>query len=321
MDVGIFDAAETLKQRDNILIITHISPDGDTLGSAFALCRALTYLGKRVTVDNSDGIPSKYNGMFRGLDLPIFEPEFIVAVDIADISLFGEKLKKYSENVGLCIDHHPSNTFFAEKTLLIDDAAATTEIILQVIDALDIPIDKEIGYCLYAGIITDTGCFQHSNTTPQTHLYAARLMGTGINAADITREMYSTRSRARIEIEKLALDTLEFFVDGRIAFVCTTQEMCYKARASESDLEGLTSIARQIEGVEVGITMREKGENKYKISLRTSNELNASVICAKFGGGGHARAAGCMLEGSYDEVKNKLIDAVSSYLGGAGENK
>jgi phosphoesterase RecJ-like protein len=321
MNVGIFEAAETLKQQDNILIITHISPDGDTLGSAFALCRALTYLGKRVTVDNSDGIPSKYNRMFNGLELPIFEPEFIVAVDIADLSLFGDKLNKYSKNVGLCIDHHPSNTYYAAKTLLIEDAAATTEIILQVIDVLGVPIDKDIGYCLYAGIITDTGCFQHSNTTSQTHLYVARLMGTGINAADITREMYTTRSRARIEIERLALDTLEFFMDGCIAFVYTSQEMCFQAKASESDLEGMTSIARQIEGVEAGITMREKGPNKYKISLRTSNLLNASIICAKFGGGGHARAAGCMLEGCFLEVKNKFIEAVSTYLGGAVENK
>ena len=307
-------AAGMLLSADNILILTHKSPDGDTLGSGFALYRALFKLGKRVRVICADPFPKKYGYLFDGVETGEIKPEFIVATDIATVALMGESLSQYSDKVNLCIDHHPSNDGYAQFTFVDPSAAAACEIMAEIIPLLNVEIDNNIANCLYTGLATDTGCFRFSNTTPRTLRCAAMLIENGADSVRLNKLLFETNSRGRLEIERLALETLEYHFGGRAAIITLTKAMNEKAGVTDSETEGIASIPARIEGVEAGITIKEKAEGVCKISLRTGVSLNASNICAKLGGGGHAAAAGCSVIGSLEEVKRTILNAVQGEM-------
>lgn len=301
--------AELLKSHDDILILTHQNPDGDTLGSGFALLFALQSMGKRARVECSDEFPPRYGFMFPDYIPQPFEERFVVAVDIADTQLFGKGTEKYTGKTNLCIDHHPSNSHYAEQTLLVADAAATAEIICDVIRELGVRCDIKMATCIYTGLSTDTGCFKFSNTTAKTHRTAAEMIELGVDSAEINREMFSRKTQSRIAIEREVYNTMEYHFGNRCAVICMTLAMLQKAGADDAELEGVSAIPCQIDGIEVGVTLREKGDD-FKVSLRTSRYINASNICAELGGGGHARAAGCTVAGTLDEVKARVLGLV-----------
>ena len=313
-NVTVAQAAELLKQANNVLLLTHCFPDGDTLGSAFALCRALRALGKRARVICNDEIPEKYAYMWENLAADDFEEEFICAVDVADAALLGAKLAPYADNVDLCIDHHASHRSYGKRLLLGADMGANAMIVLQVIEALGVPLDTYMADCLYTGIATDTGCFKYSNTTPLTHRMAAQLMEAGAHAEAINRAMFDIKSRARLSLEQMALASIRFYAQDRIAVMKITEEMKKESGACEGDMEGLSPLPRQIEGVWVGVTMRRKVDGCYKISLRTGTHADAAQICAVLGGGGHARAAGCTLCGSEEEATAAILEAIGKIV-------
>lgn len=300
---------ESLKQQDNILILAHMNPDGDTLGSSFALLFALQALGKRARVECADEFPLRYRFMFPDYVPEQFEPQFIVAADIADTQLFGKKSERYIGKVDICIDHHPSNTLYACGTYLVPEAAATAEIMCDVVDALGVALTLPIATCIYTGLSTDTGCFRFSNTTAKTHMTASRTIALGVDNAEINREMFGRKTQSRIAIEREVYNTIEYHFGNRCALVCMTRAMLQKAGADDTELEGVSSIPCQIEGVEVGVTLREKDDG-YKISLRTSCYINASKICAELGGGGHARASGCFVADTLENAKKKILALV-----------
>ena len=316
MKINTTDAAHFLQQADNILILSHHFPDGDTLGSAYGLAMALLKLGKQVRVECSDPIPSKYSYFTSIPNFPEFEPECVVAVDIADPQLFGAKLQHWAQRVDLCIDHHASNSHYAAR-LLLEETGATAEIIWQVIGAMGVEPDFDIAQAIYTGITTDTGCFRYSNTTAQTHRIAAELMELGVEAARINRIMFEVKTRARFEMERAALDSVEYYFDGSCAVMYITQEMIKATGAKDGDLEGLPPLTRQIEGVKIGVTIREKADGSYKVSLRTGASFDASAICGMLGGGGHARAAGCTLGGTREEARDTVLAAVEKVMGAA----
>jgi phosphoesterase RecJ-like protein len=307
-------AVGLLENAQSILILAHKSPDGDTVGSSFALCRALLKLGKKARVVCSDTIPAKFSYFTNGLDFENSEPDLIVASDVASVNLLGDKLSCYADKIGLCIDHHPSNSVNAGYSFVDPSAAATCEITAELVYLLKVDIDKNIANCIYTGIATDTGCFRYSNTTPKTLRTAADMIEKGADSAVINKKLFETVSHERLEFEKLALQTLELHFDGKVALIVLTKEMSQKTGVDEADTEGIPSIPARIEGVEAGITVKEKDDGVYKISLRTGSTLNASDICANFGGGGHAAAAGCTIEGTLDEVKQKILQAVKDEL-------
>jgi bifunctional oligoribonuclease and PAP phosphatase NrnA len=317
-------AVKLLSQADRVLILTHKSPDGDTLGSAFGLCRALLKLGKTARVVCADPFPKKYNYIFEGLKLDEIQPDLIVASDIASVELIGDGLAQYADKVGLCIDHHPSNSEYAGFTLVDPKAAATCEIMAEVIALLGVEIDSNIADCLYTGLATDSGCFRFSNTTPNTLRTAAMLIEKGADSIRLNKMLFETDSRARLELQRMALESLEYHFGGKAALITITNEMIEKSGALDSETEGIPSIPARIEGVEAGITVKEKDKGVYKISLRTGLSLNASDICAELGGGGHAAAAGCRVEGSLDDAKQSILKAVKREIekqGMKGENK
>lgn len=313
--ISMNEAAEFLRQSDHILILSHAFPDGDTLGSAAALCRGLQQIGKHVMVRCSDPIGPKYDFLFEGILSEEFEPQAVVAVDIADEALLGQPLYGvYHGKIDLCIDHHPSNSCYARRCFINPKAAATCEIIFALLQLLNVTIDAKIAQCLYTGITTDTGCFKYTNVTPDTYRIAADLVETGMDAPSINRKMFDTKSRAHMEIERRVIDSMQYFYGDRVAVIVITQQMIRETGATEDDMEGLSSIPRQVEGVQIGVTIREKTDGAYKISLRAQRPANASEICGKFGGGGHAGAAGCTFLTTLDEAKQKILSGIGEYF-------
>ncbi len=309
-EVTAAESAALLREADRILILTHQYPDGDTLGSAYALCRALRALGKQAQVVCADPIPEKYAYM---TDMPeqTFEPGYICAVDVADPQLLGS-LRPLAERVQLCIDHHGTHARYAEHLMLDADCAATAMMIYDVIRALGVTVTPAIAECIYTGIATDTGCFKYANTSAAAHRVAAELMEIGIRYEMINHVMFDMKSRARVELERLALESMRFYYGGRCAIMTITNEMTAAAQAGENDMEGLAPLPRQIQGVWVGVTMRQKADGSYKISVRTDSRADAAAICTRLGGGGHIRAAGCALEGTADGVIEKLLTAIAA---------
>ena len=300
------EIAEYLKKHDNYIILTHIYPDGDTLGSAYALCRALRKLGRKANVSVHGTLAEKYGYLKKDMEKQEFEYETVVTVDIASPSLMGDFREEFEKKINVCIDHHGSNDITADLKYVDPQAASNCENIYRVIESLGIEIDTMLADCIYTGICTDTGCFKYTNVTPDTMRIAARLMELGCSSAEINRAMFDTKSLARICIEREVLNTLRFYADNKIAVVYTTRDMEVRTGAKDDDMDGIASIPRQIEGVCTGVTVKEKGDNYYRISVRTNSGHDASWICGKLGGGGHFAAAGCSFNGSLDEAIEKI---------------
>lgn len=306
------EAKALLRKNDRFAIVTHANPDGDTLGCAFALLRALKKIGKTAKVVNEKSIPEKYSFMFFESDE--FEgDEAVIAVDIADEKLMGKLQSKYAGRTLLCIDHHPSNTGYAENLLLCGDAAAACEIIFLLIKEMDIEIDENMATALYTGISTDTGCFRYSNVTSDTHRYAAELIDLGADHVKSDTLMFETKSKSEFILQRMALEKMQVLFDGKAAIISLTKKMFLESGADESDADAIKSIPRQIEGVKIGVTLRE-GDGVFHVSLRTNAPYDASEICKKFGGGGHARAAGCEIALGEEETKAEIIKAIRCYL-------
>lgn len=317
MTVDLKGVASLLKQRERVAVLCHQSPDGDTLGSAAALCLALQRLGKQARMECSDPFPQKYDYMLAPVQREAFEPDLVLAVDVADEKLLGEKLGGlYGGRVELCVDHHASHRQFAPLFYVDAAAAAAAEIIFELVGLLGVQMDKEIANCLFTGISTDTGCFRYGNATPRTHRIAAQLMEAGAQAADINTRMFETKTRARIELERMVLGNLEFYENGQCALISITREMMVRSGAEENDLEGLAPIPRKIEGVKIGLTLREKENGSYKISVRTAPEIDASELCKRLGGGGHRQAAGCTVEGGLERAKQTMVGLARDFLRG-----
>ncbi len=309
-----------IQSVDNVLIICHKNPDGDTLGSAGALYWALRSLGKTAAVFCSDAIHPMYNYMELELFYEQFRPQFIVAVDIAGTQLFGNEASQWAEKVDLCIDHHASNSGFADTMLLDDTAAATCEIMYDLLVDIGVEIDVRIANCLYTGVATDTGCFKFANTSSRTHRVAARLIDLGAELSMLNERLFENKTKQRMAIELLALSTLEYHFDDRCALICITQEQIVASGVNEADLEGITSLPRSIEGVTVGITMRQQPSGAYKISVRTRVGLDATVPAKALGGGGHKQAAGCEIFGGLEFAKKAILDEVQKALLKSADN-
>ena len=311
--VTIVEAVEILKANNNYLILTHAHPDGDTLGSGFGLCSALRSLGKKANVFCSDEIPKKFEFLTAEGNQD-FYPETVVSVDIADPKLLGNLSERYADKVLLNIDHHGTNVGFAENLYLEAHSASACECVYQIIKELGIEITPFMASCIYTGMATDTGCFKFSNTTPRTHIFSAELMLAGADFDEINRVMFEVKTKNRLEMERRVLDGIEYIADGRCAFITFTQKMIKETGCDSSDMDGITALSRQIEGVQIGVTVREKSDGRWKVSLRTYEPYDASAICRVFGGGGHIRAAGCEFGCSLEETKEQLKTEILKVL-------
>lgn len=315
MQINYKQTADFLKGCDNVYILTHQSPDGDCIGTGFALRDILGKMGKRSAVLCSDPFPGKF-GFITDVDNDAdFIPDTVIAVDVADTKLLGRYEELYGERIDLCIDHHISNTGYAERTLLGADSAAACEVLYRLVRTMDAELSDYSAQCIYTGIATDTGCFKFENTSAETHEIAAELMRRHkINHGKINREMFDIKTKGMLKMECSVIEVMEYYLDNRLTMICITREMLDRLGVDYSELDGCASIPLKVEGVEVGITIKEKADGEYKISMRSAGDVNVSAICQSVGGGGHAKAAGCALKGSLEEVKKILVEAVRKAL-------
>lgn len=313
MRIDVKQCAALLKERDDILILTHAHPDGDTLGCGFGLCRALIQIGKRARVINADDIPKKYAYLYAGMPQYDFEENFVVAVDVATENLLGDLAESYAGKIDLCIDHHMTNTEFAE-SLLLEDTAAACEVVYKVIRELGAEIDGDIANCLFTGISTDTGCFRYASVKPSTLRIAAELIDCGADNGYINRVMFETKTKSYASLERLALESMEFFWGDKMAVMTVTQEMYRVTGSNEQETEALAPLTRQIDGVEIGILIREKPDLTCKASLRTFESFNAAELAKCFGGGGHAQAAACRFNCTVSEAKKRIVEKCGELL-------
>ncbi len=290
-------AAALLRGWDDILVLCHASPDGDTLGSAGALVRGLGALGKRAFFACGDKIDEKYSYLFEGLAPLGREPAHIVSVDVATPSLLGSLEEEYAGRIDLAIDHHSGHTLFARESWVEPDSAANSELIYLLLQELGVSIDKATAECLYTGISTDTGCFRYANVTPRTHRIAARLLELGADGARINREMHESKSKAQLEAERILMESMAFSCGGKCAMVQVPLSIYERTGVQEGDLEGMAALPRQIKGVLLGVTLKEKENGLVKGSVRSNPPANAREIGESFGGGGHPGAAGFTLPG------------------------
>lgn len=310
--VTAVEVARFLEQRDNYIILTHASPDGDTLGSGFALCSALREIGKKANVVCADEIPKKFQYLtVEPLD---FEIRTVVSVDVADEKLLGDLRETYQGKIELSIDHHDTNKQYAELLYCDAKAAAACECIYRVICELQVNITPHIANCIYTGIATDTGCFKFSNTTAETHIIAAELIKLKADYAKINYALFEQKSCGRIAMERLVLERLELFFDNKVAVITITEEMLQSTDCDRSEFDSITAIPRQIEGVLIGIAIKEKSDGKFKVSVRTNEPFDAAKICSAFGGGGHIRAAGCEFSCSAEQAKLAILNHVEGLL-------
>ena len=304
------EVANLILQHNNFDILTHNYPDGDCIGSAFALAHALKQIGKNARVITTDR-QKKFEFLFESYSAPEFEREYVISTDVADEKLLGVNRKEYEGKIDLCIDHHKSNEINAPYKYVDADSAAAGEIIYELIPLLGAEYTKEIADCLYTAISTDTGCFRYTNTTSRTMRIAAELIDLNCDSGYIKKEMFETKSKARVELEREILESMIFCADDKCAIIYTTREMT--EGLGDDETEGIASIPRQIEGVKMGITVREK-EKDYKISVRTNDGVDACAFCKQFGGGGHVAASGCTLKGDLQSVLDTLIEAAEKIL-------
>ncbi len=315
MEIDFDSTAEMLKNCKSAYILIHQSPDGDCIGAGTALYYILRSMGKKAKVLCSDIIPHRYDFMHEEYAEEEFEPELIIAADVADEKLLGKYREIYGGKVDLCIDHHISNTGYAKNTLVRPDASAACEVVYELIKLMNVKLDDKLTKCIYTGIATDTGCFKYENTTARCHEIVAELKRkTNVNFAWINRRMFEVKSRGRLKMESMAVDSMEYFLDGKCTMICITKELLEKMNVDASELEGIAGIPLQVEGVEVGVTVKQRDEDSYKISMRSANDVNVSEICSLMGGGGHVKAAGCLLHGSLEDVKKQIVEAVAKGL-------
>lgn len=308
--------AALLREWDKILVLSHSSPDGDTLGCASALLRGLVQLGKQVSFRCADELAKKYQGLFEGIPLTDFPPEHIVSVDVADEKLLGSLQETYSGKIDLAIDHHNSHRPFAREIWVEGDSAAAAEMIWLLLQELGVIIDKKMAECVYTGITTDTGCFRYRNTTPRTHRIAAEIMEMGVDTAAVNQLHFETKSLAQFAAEQMELASLEIFCGGKCTMILEPLAVFEQTGARPEDLDGsVAAMSRQIEGVLLGVMLKERENGDIKVSVRANPPANASALCAKLGGGGHPGAAGCTFSGiDLQEAAARMKAACREYL-------
>ena len=312
--MNISNVAARLRGMDRVLILTHVRPDGDTIGSAAALCQALRDLGKDAYLLYNPEITATYEPYAREYWAPEgWEPSFVVSTDVAVPGLLTDNAAPYAGCIDLAIDHHPSHSYFAAESYVDASAAACGEIIWQVVRELT-PLTPAIALPLYVAIATDCGCFVYSNTTARTHRIAAELMEL-IDVSTVNKALFRTKSKVRLAMESRMVADMELYDSDRVVVMTIPLRLRQEMHATEADIEELSSLAALVEGTDCAITLRELRPGTIKISLRTGPRVNATEVCAKLGGGGHRAAAGATVDGTMDEVKLAVLRAVEEVVG------
>lgn len=310
------DAACWLKERDEFLIVTHRRPDGDTLCSAAALLTGLRAVGKTAWLYPNPEITEKFVPFLSGMLAPEgWNGDFIVSVDTASEGQFPSAARNLAEKTQLSIDHHISNTGYAENVCCVPEKAACGEIIYDVLQELGCEITSDIAQLLYIAVSTDTGCFAYANTNADTLRCAAALVEAGADNARINKVFFRTKPASRIALEGEMLSGLETWFDGKVCVAAITQDMLRRTGATENDMDDVAAIPGQLEGALAGILIKELPDGTVKVSVRSVTGTDSNALCTRFGGGGHTLASGCSIAMPLGEAKRELKKAMEEIWG------
>lgn len=313
------DVMRFIQEADEILVVAHVNPDGDAVSSTLATAEIIRFLGKPITMVNQSPVPDKFSFLSGAGD--ILQPDqldhdyrYVIALDCGDEGRIGSVRNYFTDDVQIVnIDHHISNDYFGTINI-VEETASTTEILFQWIEEAEIPWTQPLAMMIYTGLLTDTGGFRYSNTTPQVLRQAAHLVELGIPAHQIADQVLETITMEQLQLLQVALRTLKRSEDGQVAWM-TMRFEDLKDISSNEDLDGIVNYARNIEGVDVGLLFRETEDHDVKVSFRSRELVDVAKIAKSLGGGGHARAAGCtLLNITVDEAEKVVLSRVHAQL-------
>jgi len=316
------EALAFLRGGENFLVVSHVQPDGDAISSTVLVAWMLKQLGKKAVLINEGAVPVRLRYLESSASIVNYteekpETKFdrIIAVDCADARRIGLVAESFAANPQLLnIDHHPTNDSYGTVNLIHSDAAATVEILYDLIQHAELDLDLAAATAVYTGLLTDTGGFRYSSTTPKVMRIASEMLELGVPGHKLADYLLERMTKAQLLLLQRGLNQLSFSEDNQIAWISVSLEDMAKTSATSEDLEGLVNYARNVDGVEVGMLVKETAHNQVKVSLRSAGKVDVAAIAQSFGGGGHVRAAGCKLEGSLQSAVERVVAAVSEAL-------
>lgn len=311
--------AENLMKADTVYLFPHESPDGDAIGSTAALCSMLRNFGKRCDVIIDEELPDNLkfmdDGMFLIPDGELDAPDVSMAVDCSELSRFPNLVDIFSSGkTTICLDHHLNSDPEFDYCYVDPTAAAAGELVYKLMKTMNYIPSKSEAEDLFAAITTDTGDFLYSNTTKETHEIVCELYDSEIDVSSVSAAIYENESPEKLELIGTAVGQMEFYADGKIAATTVTKNMLAKTGAVMSDAEPVVARLRTVRGVEIALVFKERDEGKISCSMRSKSYANVQKIAAKFGGGGHVRAAGCTIKTSLEEAVNMVVKAAEESL-------
>lgn len=302
------EAAQWLLARNDFLIVTHRRPDGDATGCAIALCLGLRSLGKTASIWANPQFTPRYAPRLAGLTREAVDLNAtLVAVDLASEGLLPFGGEAFAGKIQLCLDHHPSNTGYAAETLVQAECAGCGELIWDLLEQLHVTVTKDMAEAIYIAISTDSGCFRYANTTARTFRTAAKAVEHGADIAPLNRALFEVKTRGRLALEARMISHMEYYQGGKVAVCCLPQTWVRELGVTEDDLDSISGFPRSIEGVAVGVVIRDSEPGKAKLSVRAAAGYNASQYCQALGGGGHIAAAGAAVPGTLEDGKNAIL--------------
>ena len=318
--------AEKLLSVDSVLLFPHVNMDGDALGSSVALCKTLRLLGKKCNILIEEEIPQYLRFLEKDYCITNGEkfknPDLCIAIDCGEVSRFKERKDFFFKGQStMCIDHHLATEPVFEYSFVDSGASATAMLVYRILKFINAPLNKEIGEALWAGITTDTGNFQYSNTTKETHEIVADLYDLGIDHNWVSIKIYENIRPEKILMTNKAMDNLTFFANGRGAITFATRDVFQETGATLDETEGIVETLRCIAGVEVSAFLKESGENSITVSMRSKTEADVAEIATRFNGGGHKKAAGCTINATMDFAVKMIRNEIEISLNKAGKNK
>lgn len=320
----IREIISVIEKAKKILIVSHINPDGDTLGSSLALYLALKKTYKNVLIVSSDPVPDMFK-FLPAADSIIINPDVndnsLKDIDVAitvECPTFDRvgRIEKVIKNIRtiINIDHHLGNGYYGKINYVDTNASAVGEQVFKLINKLSCGIDSDIATCLYVSILTDTGSFSYSNTTSETHKIVAELLKFGLDIFKINNLIYENNSAGKLKLLSKVLNSISMSKDCRVSWIILTKEMLKETSTLDNEADGFVNYPRSIKGVEVSILFRETDDGKIRVSLRSNGKINVNEIAVKFNGGGHERAAGCTISGDLKIIQDLVLKEVSLKL-------
>jgi len=315
MRIELQKISEAIQASQQIVIFTHVSVDGDCLGSSIALALALTSMNKQVHILSEAPVPGSLEFLpgkeFVVKQLPEnFKPDLSISVDCGDKERFIDREAVYdSAEITANIDHHRTNIGFAKLNCVDKHRSSTAELVFELIKGLSAEVTAEIATCIYVGLVTDTGGFRFGNTNAETHMCAAELLGYGIDVASISEECFNYTTESILRLKVRALNSLQLEYEKRLAIVTVRETDFIECGADKSETEGFADFGRALSTVVASVCLREFEKNKIRVSMRSKGDYNVAKIATNFGGGGHINAAGCSIDDTLENAKARIIAA------------